>query len=256
MLKPNSSIRNSALVSIIMPAYNASKYIGSAVNSAVAQTYRNWELIIVDDASADNTVPIVQQLVSQDPRITLLRQPHNQGVAKARNLALSAARGKYIAFLDSDDLWMEDKLEKQIGFMEEEKVLICCSNYLRIDETGKVTGSVQPPAKFTYKTLLKSNFIGNLTGIYNAEVLGKQYFSAFKHEDYVAWLALIKKAGSARSLAQTLGSYRVYSNSTSANKIKAISWQWRIYREAETLGLVQSCWLMICYGYHALRKRM
>lgn len=256
MLKQNSSVRTSALVSIIMPAYNASKYIDGAVNSAIGQSYHNWELLIVDDASADNTVAIVQELASKDSRIILLRQPQNQGVAKARNLALSNARGKYIAFLDSDDLWMLDKLEKQIRFMEEENVLICCSNYLRIDENGNVIGSVQPPSKFTYSALLKSNFIGNLTGIYNAEVLGKQYFSEFKHEDYVAWLSLIKKAGSARCIAHTLASYRVYSNSISANKIKTISWQWRIYRAAESLGLVQSCWLMICYGYHALLKRM
>ncbi|PCJ27279.1 MAG: glycosyl transferase [SAR86 cluster bacterium] len=239
-----------------MPAYNASQYLLRSANSAFEQTYSNWELLIVDDASTDNTLLIAEQLAARDSRVTVLRQINNQGVAQARNLALDSAQGKYIAFLDSDDLWHPEKLQKQVQFMESSDTLICYAAYQRIDENGEKMGQVWPPTQLSYHTLLKSNFIGNLTGIYNADSLGKQYFTKLKHEDYVAWLALVKKAGLARSINEILGSYRVYAGSTSSNKLKTIAWQWRIYRIGESLGLIRSCWLMFCYAYHAIYKRL
>lgn len=239
-----------------MPAFNAELFLEIAVQSVREQTYTNWELLIVNDSSKDNTLQIAQGFQAQDKRIQVLNQLENQGVAKTRNTALKEAQGKYIAFLDSDDVWHPEKLEKQVCFMEKESVLICYSSYQRINEDGKELGIVTPPKEINYTSLLKSNFIGNLTGIYNTEALGKQFFSNYKHEDYVAWLALVKISGSAKSIDEVLGQYRVYAGTTSSNKLKMLTWQWRIYRSSQSLSFIQSSWLMMCYGYYALSKRM
>lgn len=239
-----------------MPAYNAELFLEIAVKSVKVQSYINWELIIVNDASKDNTLEISRQLETQDARIQVCNMDENQGVAKARNLALEKAKGKYIAFLDSDDIWQADKLERQVNFMEKNKVLVCYSAYQRINEHGTKLGKVTPPLAIDYKKLLKSNFIGNLTGIYNADILGKQFFADFKHEDYVAWLALLKKSGRAESVNDVLGQYRVYAGTTSSNKFKTMIWQWKIYRYSQSLGFFYSCWLMACYCWYALNKRV
>jgi teichuronic acid biosynthesis glycosyltransferase TuaG len=244
------------LVSILMPAYNAERYLSAAIESVLSQTYPQWELLIVNDGSTDGTQAMAERYQQQDPRIKVLNQNVNGGIAKARNRALDEANGRYIAFLDSDDLWIPDKLEKQLAFMTARKVSVSYGAYQRINEQGQHLGSVWPVQQLDYATLLKSNFIGNLTGIYDAEVLGKQYFGEFKHEDYVAWLALVKRAGKAMSINLELGSYRIYTDSTSANKFKAALWQWRIYRHSEHLSIAQSCYLMVHYFYYAVQKRL
>lgn len=210
----------------------------------------------MDDASNDDTVKIATRYLSGEPRIKFLSQNQNKGVAESRNLALENATGKYIAFLDSDDLWLPEKLEQQISFMETEAVNITYAAYQRIDESGKKLGRVTPPATLDYDMLLRSNFIGNLTGVYDAATLGKQYFSKHRHEDYVAWLALLKRAGTAKSVDAELAMYRVYSGSTSSNKIRTVKWQWQIYRNAQGLGLFRSFWLMGCYAFYAIQKRV
>lgn len=238
-----------------MPAFNAEKYIDSAISSVSVQSYPSWELLVVDDASQDRTLELASNWASQDERIHVFRQAENGGVTKARNTALENASGKYIAFLDSDDLWEPEKLEKQVNFMERQACLLCYSAYRRIDENGARLGDVFPPKSVDYEKMLQSNFIGNLTGIYNSEVLGKEFLTDFRHEDYVAWLELVKRAGEARGIPEILASYRVYSGSTSSNKIRTILWQWRIYRSSQAIGLLKSSWLMLCYAVNALKKR-
>lgn len=244
------------LVSIIMPAYNAESYIASAIDSILNQSYQNWELLVVNDASADTTGKIVQEIQKKDPRITLLTNAANMGIAGSRNVALENAKGRFIAFLDSDDLWLPEKLDTQLAFMVESGAAITYSGYTRIDEHGKYLGTVKPPKLVSYDDLLKSNHIGNLTGVYDCESLGKEYFKRFKHEDYIAWLNLLKRTAYAHGLPQELAQYRVYSGSTSSNKLKTISWQWRIYRESEQLSAARSCILMISYIWNAVYKRM
>lgn len=244
------------LVSIIMPAFNAGRFLDQAIASVLAQGYQAWELLIANDASTDDTLARARAFAARDPRIRVLVQDRNRGVAAARNLALQAAAGKYIAFLDSDDLWVPDKLAEQVQFMERGGCLVSYGDYQRMDEAERVTGTVRCPPRVDYARMLRSNYIGNLTGMYNAEALGKEYFRQYRHEDYVAWLTLVGRAGEARSVGRILGRYRVYANSTSANKLKTLGWQWRIYREAERLGLLRSGYLMLCYACHALAKRI
>lgn len=243
------------LVSIVMPAYNAGRYLGSAIESVLAQTWPHWELLVVNDASKDDTAEIALRYQQQDTRIRVLQQPVNQGVAAARNRALAEARGEFIAFLDSDDLWLPEKLSLQLDFLRKHNARVVYSGYIRMDENGTETGTVVPPSRIDYRGLLKGNVIGNLTGMYSAAALGKQQFGKFRHEDYVAWLALVRRAGEARGLPQPLGRYRVYAGSTSGNKLRTIGWQWRIYRDSEGLSLPRSGALMLHYACHALAKR-
>lgn len=246
----------SDLVSVIMPAYNAELYIGSAIESILGQSYQNWELLVVNDASVDNTESIAKKIAGGDSRIRLFTNVTNMGIANSRNLALENARGRFIAFLDSDDLWLPGKLTTQLTHMVDKKASITYSGYTRINEHGRYLGTVVPPEFVTYDDLLKSNHIGNLTGVYDCQHLGKEYFKNFKHEDYIAWLNLLKRARCAYGIPKELAQYRVYSGSTSSNKFKTLGWQWRIYRESEQLTIVKSCLFMISYIRNALLKRL
>ena len=238
-----------------MPAYNAATYLPSAIQSVLDQLYSNWELLVVDDASTDSSLQIAREFAEKDSRIRVFSQSENGGVTAARNKALKMAGGDYLAFLDADDLWDPEKLLKQVDHMTTYNYQICYCAYRRVNEEGRIVGRVSPPPRVTYSDMLKSNFIGNLTGIYNAKVLGKQYLEDFGHEDYVAWLELIKVAGEAFSVNEELASYRVYRGSTSSNKLRTITWQWRIYRESQALGWVKSAWLIGYYGIYAILKR-
>jgi teichuronic acid biosynthesis glycosyltransferase TuaG len=239
-----------------MPAYNAELYIGSAIESVLGQSYQNWELLVVNDASSDKTGSIVAKIVENDSRVMLFTNMTNMGIAYSRNRALENAKGRFIAFLDSDDLWLPEKLTTQLSHMIDRNASIAYSGYTRINEQGRYLGTVTPPIMITYHDLLKSNYIGNLTGVYDCQNLGKEYFRNFKHEDYIAWLNLLKRARCAHGIPQELAQYRVYSGSTSSNKFKALGWQWRIYRESEELSIVKSCMFMISYIRNAVLKRM
>jgi len=244
------------LVSVIMPAYNASAYIRKSIESVIGQSYDCWQLIVVNDASTDETLAITEAIAATDTRIQVVSVDENRGVAKARNLALENARGKYIAFLDSDDFWYPEKLAKQVAFMEAENVNVSYSCYRRIGQHEQAIGEVHPPSMVTYTDMLKSNFIGNLTGIYNAEKLGIQKFEDLNHEDYVAWLSLVKMSGQARLFDEVLADYRVHEKSVSANKLEVLRWQWYIYRSSQQLNLLKSAYYMIFYFFYGLKKRM
>jgi glycosyltransferase involved in cell wall biosynthesis len=244
------------LVSVIMPAYNASAYIRKSIESVIGQSYNCWQLIVANDASTDETLAIAQAIADTDDRIEVVSLEENGGAAKARNLALENARGKYIAFLDSDDYWYPEKLTRQIEFMETENVTVSYTCYRRVDEHEHAIGEVHPPSKVTYSDMLKSNFIGILTGIYNAEKLGIHKFEDLKYEDYVAWLSLVKMSGQARLLDEVLADYRVHEKSVSANKFRALRWQWHIYRSNQHMNLLKSVYYLMFYIYYGLKKRI
>lgn len=245
------------LVSVIMPAYNAGRTIRSAVLSVLSQTYTSWELVIVDDCSSDGTAGLIDSLAAADDRIRVMHAETNSGVAAARNAAIAAARGSHIAFLDSDDGWHPCKLEWQMQHMEDTQARVCYAPYDRVSEDGRLLSHVQPPATVDYEQMLRSNHIGNLTGIYDRS-LGDVPFRRVGHEDYVFWLEMVRRAGGASCVPsdRALAYYLVRDGSVSADKWRAARWQWRIYRDVARLGWLSSSQHMCHYAWQAVMKRV
>jgi len=248
---------NRPVVSVVMPAYNARRFIGQAIQSVLDQTYGAWQLIVVDDASMDDTAEIVASFQRVDGRIQYERNPGNRGVVHSRNRALELARGKYVAFLDADDVWAPAKLASQVAFMETTGAPVSYGNYFRIDGDGRTVGKVLAPDSLCYEDMLKSNFIGNLTGIFRRADLADLRFENIKHEDYVFWLRALDRVGVARATptGEPLASYRVSADSLSANKFKAARWQWAIYRSVLGLSVLRSMSCFIWYAWFAVMKR-
>lgn len=242
-------------VSIIMPAYNCQDFIGKAIESVINQTYQNWELIVVDDCSSDQTVEIITNYANQESRIVLKRNKENRGAAYSRNKGIKYAQGEYIAFLDSDDLWDQKKLEMQVDFMKKNKSLFSCTYYRKINEKGEETGQyIKDKSKIYYKDLLK-NCPGNSTVMYNAKILGKTFIPDIKkRNDYVMWLKVIKKAGHMETMNCVLGSHRVREGSLSKNKFDLVKYHWYVYRKIERLNLFYSIYLIIYWTQKGIRK--
>ena len=243
------------LVSIIMPAYNAEKYIEEAIESVLKQTYRNWELIIVNDCSIDATEQIVKKYQEQDERIKFHSLTENQGVANARNTAIQNARGRYLAFLDSDDMWLPEKLEKQIGFMN--NYVFTYNQYRHFASRDKVGKIVNIPLKLGYKEALKGNSMGCLTVCLDKSKIKPFIMPAQRHEDYIAWLNILKENEiAAYGLQRDLGRYRVDSkDSVSTNKLKSAVWTWKVYRDSQLLSVLKSVYYMCFYITSGIKKR-
>lgn len=244
------------LVSVIMPVFNAEKTLRKSVDSVLRQTFATLELVLIDDCSHDRSGTIMREYAEADPRVKIVSQTANAGVAEARNAGLRAASGSHVAFLDSDDWWDPRKLELQLGQMRESGALVSYASYQRVDEEGRMLSLVDPPAEIAYADMLKSNHIGNLTGIYDRR-LGDVSFVRMGHEDYVFWLDRVRRAGRAVRVRYEgpLAYYLVRSGSVSSNKLRAARWQWRVYRESERLTLMQASWYMLHYVRNALSKR-
>jgi glycosyltransferase involved in cell wall biosynthesis len=231
------------LVSIIMPSYNTAQYIKNSIDSVLAQTYKNWELLIVDDCSTDNTDEIVAQF--NDSRITYVKNEKNSGAAVSRNRALAQAKGKWIAFLDSDDLWAPEKLEKQLKFMVENGYAFSYTRYEEIDERGNPTGTlVGGPKRITKTGMFNYCWPGCLTVMYNREIVGDiQIADIRKNNDYAIWLKACRRAD-CYLLPETLAKYRKRGGSISNHSyIALIKWHYKLYREAEDLNPVCSFWI-------------
>lgn len=230
------------LVSIIMPSYNTANYIEASIESVRHQTYENWELIIVDDCSSDNTDEVVKPLLS-DARIRYLKNEQNSGAAVSRNRALREAKGKWIAFLDSDDLWLPEKLEKQVAFMEQNGYHFSYTNYEEINMAGEKTGvRVTGPKKITKTGMFNYCWPGCLTVMYDAEAVGLiQIADIKKNNDYAMWLKVCRKAD-CYLLDECLAQYRKgRAGSVSTHSVKTmVGWHYKLFREAEGFGLVQS----------------
>lgn len=243
------------LVSIIMPLYNSENYIEDTLKSIISQSYNNFEVLITDDLSKDNGANIVLKYMNNDPRIKLFKLDKNSGAAVARNNSIKEAKGKYIAFLDSDDLWKKDKLKNQIQFMEKNNYSFTFSKYEEILEDGSKTNKIIGVLnEISYKTALYYNPIGCLTAIYNVEKLGKIYMPLIrKRQDYALWLKILKKT-KGYGLNENLAEYRVRKNSMSANKIEMIKWHWKLYREIEKLSIINSIFHIIYYIFIKILK--
>ncbi len=243
------------LVSVITPSYNSSRFIVEAIESVLAQNYKNLEMIIVDDCSTDNSEEIIENFVNKDERIKFIKMEKNSGPAIARNRAIKEAQGRYIAFLDSDDLWMSNKLEKQIEFMKEYNLAFTYSAYKLIDEENNDLGTFTPREELSYEDILKTNDIGCLTAIYDTQQLGKVYMpNILKRQDYGLWLRILKQIGKTKGILAPLAIYRLRKNSVSSNKLKSAFYQWKIYREIEKLDFFKSSYYFFHYAKNGLLK--
>ena len=246
----------SDLVSIITPNYNSEKFIKDTIESVLNQTYSNWELIIIDDVSTDNSFDIAKEYEKKDKRIKAIRLSKNSGAAIARNRGIEVAKGRFIAFLDSDDLWKKYKLEKQIKFMKENQYAFTYTGYQLIDEENNLLNKYFfPPKKVSYFDMLKTCSIGCLTAMYDTQMIGKIYMPLIKKgQDYATWLKILKKVDFAYGLEESLAIYRIRRGSISRNKFRAIKFQWKIYREVEKLGVVKSMYYMCHYIYYGIKR--
>ena len=246
------------LVSIITPSFNSSLYIEECITSVQNQSYTNWEMLIIDDFSSDNSVNLIQQISNEDSRIKLITLSSNVGAAEARNEALKYSKGKYIAFLDSDDLWMPTKLEKQIKFMQSSKCAFSFTAYQPISEDGSQKFSViDVPSKIHYHSYLKNTIIGCLTVVIDKEQTGNFRMPNIRSShDMALWLDIMKRGFSAYGLNQNLAYYRLVSNSNTSKKWKAATEVWEVYRNIEKLSIGYSLLCFIGYSYNALKKRI
>lgn len=242
-----------------MPCYNSGTYIRQAINSVRGQTYQDWELLVVDDGSTDNSADIIKGMEQTDGRIKYLKTNAPSGSPIVpRNIGVKNALGRYIAFLDSDDAWLPNKLERQMKMFEQyEDMAICFSNYEKMTEQGERNNRIiKAPSVTTYRQLLFGNVIGCLTAVYDIGKVGKVFFQNHSHEDYILWLDILKQGYVARNTNTVEALYRVRENSVSSNKLKTLSWQWDIYRNVEKIGLLRSSYYFLNYAYRAFKKAM
>ena len=221
------------LISIITPIYNSEKYLEAAISSVQHQTYPNWELILIDDASIDSSEKIAREFYSEDPRIVYEKFSVNRGPAVSRNRAIELAKGEYIAFLDSDDFWAPDKLEIQLGFMEKNACDVSFSSYRLVDEQGNSLGRrVAAMPILSYQKLLRNNYIGNLTGMYRSGSIGKVYSPPIrKRQDWGVWLEAIRRSGKpALGIPLDLSFYRKRKDSVSTNKFGLLKHNLMFYK--------------------------
>ena len=248
---------NKGLVSIIMPSYNTGKFILETINSVLAQTYQNWELIIVDDCSTDDTDDVVKPFLV-DERIKYFKNEVNSGAAISRNRALREATGKWIAFLDSDDLWVPDKLEKQVAFMEDNGYHFSYANYCEIGENSNLLGvTVTGPKKISKRGMFNYCWPGCLTVMYDRDYIGLvQIKDIKKNNDYAIWLKVCKKAN-CYLLNETLASYRRRAGSISNHGYKAlIKWHYRLFRVAEEKTPIVAMWLTFVNLVCGVKKKI
>ena len=233
------------LVSIVIPCYNSGKFIRETLDSILAQTYPHWEALIVDDCSTDDSVAIVEEYAKRDARFRLYRNEKNSGAAYTRNVALKAAQGKWVAFLDSDDVWFPEKLEKQIGFMNEKGYAFSYTDYCRMEEDSTERGEVIiGPKKISKAKMFCYNYLGCLTVMYDREKVGLIQVdeSIRSRNDYAIWLKACKKATCYR-LCETLAKYRLRKQSVSHGSFKkSLKNQYRLYRISEGMNGLRSVW--------------
>jgi len=241
-------------VSIITPTFNSAAFISDTIRSVQNQTYPDWEMLLVDDCSTDETVAIVTAFAAQDNRIRLYQLECNSGAGVARNQALERASGRYIAFLDADDLWKPEKLEKQLAFLAQNKLPFTFSFYDCIDENGmSLHKRIKAPLRLSYRQLFFCNFIGNLTGIYDTDYFGKIPIASFrKRQDWIVWLTIMKQIKTAQPVPESLALYRIRKDSISASKRSLLQHNYRIYRDFHGKSSVMALFCMIGFLFTQL----
>ncbi|WP_430536125.1 glycosyltransferase family 2 protein [Listeria rocourtiae] len=245
------------LVSIIMPTYNSGESLHESIISVLNQTYRNWELLVVDDYSSDATPQNLKKLAREDARIIPVFLTENRGSGFARNEGISRAKGQYIAFLDSDDLWHKEKLSRQLTFMKEQAHGFTFTAYHVFEEVPeRQKRTVHVPEKISYTELLKNTIIGCLTVMIDREKVGDFRMPLLRtRQDTATWLSILKQQDYAYGMTEPLAYYRLSTASLSSNKWKMLQKNWQMYRQHEGLPLVYASYVFCCYVFHAIWKR-
>lgn len=246
-------------IAIIMPAYNAEKYIEQTINSVLMQTYKNWKLYIIDDNSVDDTVKLINRYIKDDSRIELLKLDRNVGQAKARNIGIDKCNERYLTFLDSDDIWNNNFLENQLRFMNKNNYELVFSAFeRRSEDLSECYGYLDVPEKIEYKDLLKNNYLSCLTTIIDTKRIGKIYFEeGYKHEDHIMWIKILKDyIKYAYGNNEVLAIYRIRKGSTSRNKIRAAKWKWNIYRKYLKFNIAKTIYYYFHYAYRGIVKNI
>lgn len=248
-------MKNNNLFSIIMPCFNAEKFIGQSIESVIKQTYTNWELIIINDYSNDSSFEIINSF--NDKRIRLINNLTNEGVSFSRNQGIKIAKGNFISFLDSDDIWHEDMLMTQLSYLNS-GFDVCCSNYFIIDEKGKKIKEIKDIEIIDSKSILKSNLIPNSSASYSSYKLGKFYQKNIGHEDYLMWLLMFKNKTELKVIRvqKPLMLYRSHSKNLSHSKLKSAKWTWYIYYNELGFSLIRSLYYFSFYFIKGIKKHI
>ena len=238
------------LVSVIMPVYNAERYLEETLDSVLNQTYDDIEIICVDDMSSDGSRAILEKYKKKSDKVKAIYLTENAGVANARNVAIENAEGRFIAFLDSDDVWLPEKISRQIDFMLKNRYEFTFTSYRFMDADSKLMNTVVKAKKeLDYNKLLKHNAIACLTVVIDRNYIKEIVMPKTRHEDYAAWLRILKRGHKAHGLDDLLALYRTRQNSLSGNKLKAATWTWNILRNEEKLGLFKSLYCFTNYAF-------
>lgn len=247
------------LISVVTPVFNAEKFLAETIESVQAQTYENWELLLVNDGSKDNSLRIAKEYAKKDKRIKVY-SIGNSGAAVARNTGIEKAKGDYICFIDADDLWKKEKLEKQLKFMQEKKCAFSFAGYEFANEKGEPNGKVvNVPETITYKQALKNTTIWTSTVMLNMDILTKNdiYMPLVKRgQDTATWWKILKKIKYANGMAEILSIYRRPAESLSSNKFLALKRTWNLYRNIEKLGIIRSIYYFSFYCINAITRRI
>jgi teichuronic acid biosynthesis glycosyltransferase TuaG len=239
-------------VSIVTPSYNSGKYIEKTIQSVISQTYEDWEMIIIDDSSSDNSVDLIKEFCKKEKRIKLLVLDENVGSGRVRNLCIEKAEGRFIAFLDSDDYWSPNKLEKQVNYMIENDYSFTYTQYYEIeDATNQLKNLVKSPIKVNYKKILQNDYIGCLTAMYDTEKLGKRYMPEIrKRQDWVLWIRILKDIDWAYGIQEPLAYYRTGIKSLSNNKFKLLKHNYNVYKKELKFNHFTSAFYFVNFLIH------
>lgn len=245
------------LVSIITPVYNSNRFIRETVKSVLNQTYSNFELIVVDDHSSDDSLEILTDLAEEDSRVKVFQTPTNSGAAVARNIGLENAQGQFVAFVDSDDIWEKNKLEHQLLFMKENQIGFTYTNFQIVSENNEVLKAViSLPSRLDYKKLLKNTAIACSTVMIDKRIFGDfRMPEVRKGQDTATWLMLLREGQTAHLVDEVLLSYRIVKGSISSNKVEALKRTWNTYRNLEKLPLHTASYYFVSYVWNALKRR-
>lgn len=248
------------LVSVITPVYACETYIRQTIDSVISQTFSDWEMILADDCSPDNSAQIIAAYMQRDSRIRYIKLLENGGAAVARNAALAAARGRYIAYLDADDIWLPGKLERQLAFMEQHNVVFSCCDYEKIERDGTPLNKViHMPKTITYEQLLRNTIIQTVGVIVDTKYVDPRLLvmpNVRRGQDSATWLQMLRGGVKFVGQNEVLAQYRRVPQSLSANKFNAIKRTWYLYRGVEKLSVPKSVRCMIGWAWHASLKRI